>query len=283
MNFTNPVLVRITTKAVLRSLLTIAVIGSLLFSACSSSVPETSPTEVIPDAPPTEAPTAIAEAPTTAPTPEEPFSGDGPWSVTFATEDGATLHGMLFGKGAAGVVLAPMYIGGQDAWFSFAQTLAENGFRALTFDYRGFGESEGTRDMSQAAVDTAAAVSFLRANQSSPVVIIGAGIGGSAAAKAASLDASIAGIAAVSPPQSFQGLEVADSELSALSVPSLWIGSRNDMTQNSEEMYDLAGSAEKDLWMYEGSSLQGTFIFDGADGNDLRTRLLDFVTRVIGS
>ena len=55
------------------------------------------------------------------------------------------------------------------------------------------------------------------------------------------------------------------------------------MTQNTEEMYDLAGGSDKDMWMYEGSSLQGTFIFDGADANDLRTRLLDFVARVTGS
>jgi alpha/beta superfamily hydrolase len=176
-----------------------------------------------------------------------------------------------------------MYIGGEDAWFSFAQTLAESGYRALTFDYRGFGESEGTRDVTQAPADVTAAVGFLQASEASPVVILGAGIGGSAGAKAASQDATLAGIAAISAPTTFQGLEVADAELSALTIPSLWIGSRNDMTQNTEEMYDLAGSAEKDLWMYEGSSLQGAFIFDGADANDLRTRLLDFVARVTGS
>jgi esterase/lipase len=273
-----------TARVILRSVLIISLLGCLALAACSSPQPEPPTTETVSDSAPTEeAPVATVEAPTTAPTPEEPFPGDGPWSVTFAAADGITLHGTLFGKGAAGVVLAPMYIGGEDAWFPFAQMLSENGYRVLTFNYRGYGESEGSRDVTQAAVDVTATVDFLGANDVSPVVIIGAGIGGSAGVKAASQDSTLAGIAAISAPRSFQGLEVADEELSALTIPSLWIGSRNDMTQNTEEMYDLAGGSDKDLWMYEGSSLQGAFIFDGADANDLRTRLLDFVARVTGS
>jgi hypothetical protein len=55
------------------------------------------------------------------------------------------------------------------------------------------------------------------------------------------------------------------------------------MIQNVEPMYELAASSDKTLWIYEGSSLQGTFIFEGADTNDLRQRLIDFVVRVTGA
>ena len=170
-------------------LLILSLLGCLGLAACSSPQPQPPTTEPVSDSAPTEeAPAATVEAPTTAPTPEEPFPGDGPWSVTFVTEDGLTLHGTVFGKGAAGIVLAPMYIGGPDAWFPFAQMLSENGYRVLTFDYRGYGESEGSRDVTQAAVDVTAAVDFLKANDVSPMVIIGAGIGGSAGIKASSQD-----------------------------------------------------------------------------------------------
>jgi hypothetical protein len=47
-------------------------------------------------------------------------------------------------------------------------------------------------------------------------------------------------------------------------------------------MSALAGSAKKDLWIYEGSSLHGTYIFDGADGPDMQRRLLEFVAAVTG-
>lgn len=275
-----------------RSLIAAAVLIVLATLAGCTPAPET---PVIPTADPSVNQTAepgstpvqeqppTPEPPTPTFTPEPPFVGIGPWPVSFHTADGVTLHGTLYGEGETGVILAPMYIGGQRGWASFAEVLAAQGYRVLAYDNRGSGLSEGERNPSTAADDLAAAVLFMREHQFTPAVLIGAGIGGSAAVKTAAQDTTFAGIAVLSAPRSFEGLEVSDADLGALTAPSLWIGTRNDMTQNVETMHELAGGTDKTLWIYEGSSLQGTFIFEGADANDLRQRLIDFVVRVTGA
>jgi dipeptidyl aminopeptidase/acylaminoacyl peptidase len=59
--------------------------------------------------------------------------------VTFQTADGTELAGRVFGPpGAdAGIVFAHMAPSDQTAWFADAARLGEEGYRALTFDFRG--------------------------------------------------------------------------------------------------------------------------------------------------
>ena len=76
--------------------------------------------------------------------------------------------------------------------------------------------------------------------------------------------------------------EITDADLATLNMPSLWLGTRNDMTQNVEDMYNLAGSSDKQLWIYEGSSLHGTYMLEGADRPNLEQRLIEFVARAAG-
>jgi hypothetical protein len=52
---------------------------------------------------------------------------------------------------------------------------------------------------------------------------------------------------------------------------------------NVEEMQAQAGSTDKEIWIYEGSSVQGTVILEGADGDDLERRLIAFVQRIAGA
>ncbi len=224
-------------------------------------------------------PTEIAASPT----PEPEFAGDGPWEVAFTTADGVTLSGWLFGTGEDVLVLLPTYPGGQEGWYRFAEVAAAQGYRVLTFDLRGYGASGGERDTARSLDDLAAVLAFLREHEAGRMMLMGAGLGGMVAIKAAAADEEgFAGLVAISTPRSFSGLEINDAELAALTIPSLWIGTRNDMLQRTEEMYDLAGSAQKELWIYEGSSLHGTYIFEGADGSDLERRLLAFAAYVLG-
>jgi pimeloyl-ACP methyl ester carboxylesterase len=229
------------------------------------------------------------EPPTPTATPENPFAtGAGPWPVTFLTMDGLTLHGTLYGQGTVGVIIAHMYTDSQVSWKPFAETLAAQGYRVLTFDLRGYGESEGEQRPAAATDDVMGAVAFMKQNAFQPLILIGEGIGGSAAILVAGQDTSIAGAAIISAPRAFppdaaEQLLVTDADLAALTVPTLWIATRNDLTQNVEEMHDLAASTDKDMWIYEGSSVQGTVILEGADGTDLTRRLIEFVNRIAGA
>lgn len=275
---------------------------SLVLSACapqpgdaapSTTVPAVdSPTDAAPAdasgeateaaAPAEAAPTATDAPPTATPGPD--LSGEGPWDVTFETADGVELHGTLFGSGEAAIVLVPGYPGEQAGWLPFAEAAAAAGYRALAFDLRGHGDSGGERDLTASPDDTAAAVAFLRELDATPIMLIGAGDGSLAAIKAALADPEIAGIALLGPPwEAGEDFAANRDELAALTIPSLWIGARIDLSQAAEEMADSAGSADKEVWIYEGSGLGGTYLLEGSDGADLTRRLLEFAAKVFDS
>ena len=60
--------------------------------------------------------------------------------VSFTTSDGVRLSGRVFGpqSAGAGVVLTHMLPAYQTSWFPEAAHLADEGYRVLTFDLRGY-------------------------------------------------------------------------------------------------------------------------------------------------
>ena len=216
-------------------------------------------------------------APTSTPPAAPAGDTDGPREVTFQTDDGVPLSGTLFGQGAGvGVVLSHMFPTDQTSWHAFAQALADNGYMALSYDFRGYGKSGGEKQIDRIDRDVRAAVSFLREQGARQIALIGASMGGSASAKvAASVEAD--GLVVLSSPQAFHGLAVTADDLKSLRAPSLWIGSRGDAaTADTEAMHALANEP-KTLHVYEGSA-HGTYIFATADGADLVRRLMDFLS-----
>lgn len=264
----------------------IVVLAAVMLTACGGNQPDPL-SQAPPSATDSEPVESVAQetlepvdnvSPTATP---ELFPGDGPWEVTFQTADGVNLHGLLYGKSTKGVILAPMYPGEQAGWQPFAEVLAGEGYCVLTFDFRGHGLSEGERATTAAPTDLAAAAAFLHEHGVEQVAVLGAGLGGLAGIKASAEESiDLAGLAVLSSPREITDLVISDGDLAALDMPTLWIGTRTDVFQQVEEMYELAGG-EKELWIYEGSALPGTFIFEGADREDFQTRLIEFVSQVL--
>lgn len=75
--------------------------------------------------------------------------------VDIKAPDGMNLKGTYFSAGRPGPAMLLLHQCNMDrhAWDGLAEDLAGNGFHVLTFDYRGFGESEGSK-----AADARAAV-----------------------------------------------------------------------------------------------------------------------------
>lgn len=158
-------------------------------------------------------------------------------AVTFRTSDGVALAGRLFGPpgATAGIVLAHMLPSDQRSWYPFAQRLADQGFRVLTFNFRGYcpggdgGCSEGTKQVDAAPVDVQAAVDRLRADGVERIGIGGASMGGTAALLAAGADPQgIPAVVALSAPQAIEGLAIGPEVLQRASGAKLYVAGLGD-------------------------------------------------------
>lgn len=217
--------------------------------------------------------------PTPAPQVTSPAVDAGSRTVTFQTEDGITLSGTLFGASGVGVLLSHMFPADQSSWHAFGRTLADNGYLALAYDFRGYGESGGSKELAKLDRDVRAAVAFLREQGARQIVLIGASMGGTASAKVA-LSVEAIGLVVLSSPQSFQGLNVTADELNLNGASSLWIASRDDpVSRDVEVMYEDA-SEPKSIHLYNGAA-HGTDIFSTPDGADLSRRILNFIADLV--
>jgi pimeloyl-ACP methyl ester carboxylesterase len=108
--------------------------------------------------------------------------------VSFSTQDGGVVYADLYGEGERGVVLAHGGRFNKESWEPQARVLAKAGFRVLAFDFRGYGESRGPGDSAPMSaplhLDVLAAVSYLRKAGAKNISVVGASMGGSAAADA---------------------------------------------------------------------------------------------------
>jgi pimeloyl-ACP methyl ester carboxylesterase len=113
-----------------------------------------------------------------------------PQHVSFPTSDRGVVYADVYGSGERGVVLAH---GGQfnkESWEKQAQMLADAGFRVLAFDFRGYGQSRGPKSKSHfdgIEYDVLAAVRYLHSIGAKTVSVVGASLGGGAAADASIL------------------------------------------------------------------------------------------------
>jgi alpha/beta superfamily hydrolase len=206
--------------------------------------------------------------------------------VSFPTQDGGLIYADMYGNGERGVVLAHGGRFNKKSWAKQARTLANAGFRVLAIDFRGYGESRGPgqSDPLRAPLhlDVLAAVRYLRKAGAKTVSIVGASMGGSAAADAAIvaepgeidrivLLASEAGTGQVGPPEKAKGRK-------------LFIVSRDDTRGDGavrlvkiREQYDIV-PGPKELIVLDGSA-HAQFIFQTDQGERLMREILRFLSQ----
>ena len=160
-------------------------------------------------------------------------------SVSFATDDGLTLRGHLFGRGDSWVILSHMFPDDQTAWFPFAGELAGRGYHVLTFDFRGYGESDGQKQIDRIGHDLAAAAGYVRRQHPRRLTLVGASMGGTASVIIAS-QGQVDGVITLSAPITFRGL---DASGLSLQMPALFISSEldDDNQVSAQALYDSAG------------------------------------------
>lgn len=206
------------------------------------------------------------------PSPVPSSTGASGRDVRFSTSDGLQLRGKLFGTGPTAVVLAHMFPADGASWYPTAERLAEAGYTALAFNFRGYAPSAGSKDVAKAADDLLAAVEFLRGAGAERLTLVGASMGGTAALIAAART-SVQATVAISAPISFQGLD-ASEEASGIRVPVLLLASEDDGSA-AGSLRKLAGMIPgATAKLYEGSA-HGTNLF--ADRPEAVDVVLDFL------
>lgn len=204
-----------------------------------------------------------------------------PIPVSFPTQDGGIIHANLYGSGDRGVVLAH---GGQfnkESWDAQARELARAGFRVAAIDFRGYGQSHGPGEddpfSAPLHLDVLAAVRYLHASNVKSVSVVGASMGGSAAADASILAEPgevdrvvLLAAAAGGPPAKLKGR-------------TLFIVSRDDTRGDNvarlpkiREQYEQAPQP-KELVILEGSA-HAQHLFATEQGAALLREILRFLT-----
>jgi pimeloyl-ACP methyl ester carboxylesterase len=175
-------------------------------------------------------------------------------------------------------VLAHVSGSDQSAWFSFATRLSERGYRVVTFNFRGYGESQGSRQTALFGRDVEAAVDYLKGESSKRIAIVGADVGGTAALVAAKAP-TVNGVIAVSAPAQLSGMDgVAAVKL--LTAPKLFIAAhdRKGDVQAAEELYRNAADP-REIKILAGGGY-GTDLLRGSSGKETAEVIEDFLERV---
>jgi uncharacterized protein len=244
-----------------------SILGLVLLAACGGGGEGEGPAPA--SAPsPASAPTATLEGP--IPTSPEPGR------IELRTGDGARLAGTLRSGGPTAVVLAHMSGRSEEDWAPVAEQLSAEGFTVVTFDFRGHGRSPGAPAPASAPVDLRAAVRFAQERGAERLVLVGASLGGMAVAKVAG-EVGADGVAIVSAPFSFAGLDVLPGDLEALPGEKLFVVAEGDaVAADVQEMYRIAQEPKR-LEMLAGSA-HGTEILASTDGERLRALVLELAT-----
>ncbi|OFW52905.1 MAG: hypothetical protein A2163_07530 [Actinobacteria bacterium RBG_13_35_12] len=197
--------------------------------------------------------------------------------VSFKTEDGININGNIFGTGNKWIILSHMYPTDQTSWFDFAQYLAENGYIVLTYDFRGYGKSGGSRDISNIDKDLEAAIVFISQYDSEKIFLMGASMGGTASLIVAAREY-IDGVISLSSPDEMDSLSALD-EVEDIDAPILFIASQGDedAAASAESLFDMS-LEPKEIEILDGNS-HGTFIFEEEpeNGEIVKQLVLDFL------
>jgi alpha-beta hydrolase superfamily lysophospholipase len=128
----------------------------------------------------------------------------------------------------------------QASWYDFAQELAEQGYVALTFDFRGYGESEGDKEFSKIDLDVEAAIRSDAPTWPRRRISYRREHGRHGVAVAAARE-DVSGVVTLSAPASSEGLD-AEEAVAQVTEPKLFFASKDDPSAKSslEELFELA-------------------------------------------
>ena len=197
--------------------------------------------------------------------------------VSFSTEDGVLLSGHVFGEGNKAVILSHMDTGDQSNWWPFARTLRDKGYNVLTYDFRGFRDSPGEIALDSSHKDLNAAVDYFVDQNVSQIVLIGAGIGGTASLRVGNHSA-VVGVVTLSSSPIFGTLDIVD-DLPEIKAPKMFLAAEEDtFNVRSMDVFLQMSVDPKEKHVLKGTE-QGTNMLLGPSGPSVKGLIIDFLRR----
>ena len=206
-----------------------------------------------------------------------------PLTISIPAADGGVVTADVYGSGTRGVVLAHGGRFDRKSWKDLAERLVAARFRVVAIDFRASAETRAGRETSCLydevclAKDVTAAVEYLRSNGVESLAVVGASLGGGAAAQA-SIEAAPGVIDRL---VLLAHMPIATPE--KIKGQKLFIVARNDIGSGDKprlpkikEQYEKA-PGPKELIVLEGSA-HAQFLFE----TDQRERLMREIVRFLG-
>ncbi|MEV6964670.1 alpha/beta fold hydrolase [Hamadaea sp. NPDC051192] len=202
-------------------------------------------------------------------------------AVHFGAEESADLYGLVFGEGATGIVIAHMNGGDVCQGMPYAKELAGRGYRAMVFDFAGFGASPGSAAVPQAR-QVVAAATFLRKDGAANIVLIGGSMGATASVAAApQLTPPPKAVVSLSAPTTF-ATDNALAGAGKLASPVFYSAGEYESTfaDAAKQLYDATPkSVPRTLLLGEASANHGLWLSDPTVGvQPLRAKIAEFLT-----
>jgi pimeloyl-ACP methyl ester carboxylesterase len=175
-----------------------------------------------------------------------------------------TVHGVVLGGGATGVLLANESDGDLCQWQPYGLELARKGYRVALFNYSG----------TDSPPDILAAAKVLHDHGAHKLFLVGASMGGTGVLHAAAeMQPPAAGVVDLSGPESYAGANGL-AAVRKLTVPTLFIAGQFDspFVDNTREMYAASAATDKKL-VVQPSGNHGIALVDDQVGALIETFL----------
>jgi hypothetical protein len=200
--------------------------------------------------------------------------------MSFPSNDGATLYGIRFGSGSAGIALAPQSGGNICDWAPAVQAIVARGVQVLVYE-PGTGFARYSTPAPSGAlleVEEAAAATALR-NAGVGTIFVG----GSSAGAGAALDSvellspRPRGVVFFAGASSDARLDIVRRETGLAFLYVTAAGDGSVAAANSEALYSATASADKQLIVYPGLGDHGVALFGSSVGDQLKATLGDWL------
>lgn len=194
--------------------------------------------------------------------------------ISITNNDDQVLEARAWGTGSRYVVLAHMRPADMSSWFDFGRLLADEGFTAIAFNFRGYGESGGEPGEFSVAADVRAVVDAAVAAGASEVFIIGASMGGTGAV-AVSASNDIAGTVTLSAPAEFEDVN-AVGLAQFVNTPMLLIAADEDGSAADDALAIASEANGATDIVVLGGAQHGTNLF-AEHGPEITAKILEFL------